>query len=432
MTAAERDIPGAAAVQAPPIRTGAETTTAPAQVAHILVVDDHEGNRKSLSRLLERRGYRVTAVGDGEAALAFVRETVPDLILLDVIMPGLNGWEVLKHIRATHSPSELAIIMATGRDDSEDVVNALSLGANDYVTKPLDFPVVLARIETQIALSASVRRIKALEEGLRARNAELEAANRELAAAAERTRGELELAARVQAGFLPAKPLTIPGFHFAWAYEPCEHLAGDALNYFPLCDGYVGMFVLDVSGHGVGASLLSVAAMRALSPLHSSLLLEGENRPASAASVVEQMNRMFPFDAPAWQFITLFYALLDTRSRELTYVSAGHPAALHLARDGTARPLHTGGAALGFGTVYRECTVQLDRGDRVFIYSDGLTEAMNDREVQFGVERTTQVLQAASNETLQVSLDRLIAAVDAWRNGAPSRDDLSALAFEVA
>lgn len=432
MTAVDRDIPGAAAVQAPPVRAESNATAAPAQAAHILVVDDHDGNRKSLTRLLERSGYRVTAVADGESAMAFVQETVPDLIVLDVIMPGLSGWDVLKRIRATHGPSDLAIIMATARDDSEDVVNALSLGANDYVTKPLDYPVVLARIETQLALSASMRRIKALEEGLRARNAELEEANRELAAAAERTRAELELAARVQSGFLPANPPAIPGFNFAWAYEPCDQLAGDALNYFPLCDGYVGMFVLDVSGHGVGASLLSVAAMRALSPMHSSLLLEGEGRPASATSVVEQMNQMFPFDAPAWQFITLFYALLDTRSRELTYVSAGHPAALHLARDGTARPLETGGAALGFGTEYRERTVRLGRGDRVFIYSDGLTEAMNDHEVQFGVERTTQVLQAAADETLQASLEKLIAAVNEWRNGAASRDDLSALAFEVA
>lgn len=123
---------------------------------HILVVDDNEDNRDLLSRRLARAGYLTSIAADGESALARVYAGGVDLILLDVMMQGMSGLDVLKVIRETHSKIELPIIMATAKSDSEDVVEALGLGANDYVTKPLDFPVVLARVKAQLSLNREV------------------------------------------------------------------------------------------------------------------------------------------------------------------------------------------------------------------------------------------------------------------------------------
>jgi adenylate cyclase len=136
----------------------------------ILVVDDNEMNRDMLSRRLSSRGYTVIVAGDGEAALRLLAASRFDAVLLDVMMPGITGIEVLSRIRASASESDLPVIMVTARDAAEDVVEALRLGANDYVTKPLDFPVVLARLRTQLSSKRQKDEIRRLAEGLEIRN----------------------------------------------------------------------------------------------------------------------------------------------------------------------------------------------------------------------------------------------------------------------
>lgn len=136
----------------------------------ILVVDDNENNRDMLSRRLQRRGYTVEVAENGQEALDQIEKREFDLILLDIMMPVLDGIETLKLIRAKFSMNELPVIMATARNRSDDIVDALQLGANDYVTKPLDFPVVLARTRTQIALKRAHAEIKSLAQELNVRN----------------------------------------------------------------------------------------------------------------------------------------------------------------------------------------------------------------------------------------------------------------------
>src|SRR5262249_54988798 len=162
-----------------------------------------------------------------------------------------------KFLRRVDSLINLPIIMVTAKGESEDMVEALELGANDYVTKPLDLPVVLARIRTQLALKQAAAQVTGLEHKLDERSQELEAAAAAqaaaggVAAADERRRAELEAAARVQRAFLPFLPPSVPGARLAWAFRPCRQLAGDFLSAFPLGDRRLGLCVLDVNGHGV-------------------------------------------------------------------------------------------------------------------------------------------------------------------------------------
>ncbi len=142
----------------------------PVEPAHVLLVDDDEENLKMLSRRLRGHGFTVALASDGEQALRLLDETPFDLVLLDVVMPGMSGLDVLRDLRARHAAADLPVIMATARDDSKDVVAALRLGANDYVTKPLDFPVVLARVATQLTLARAKARISSLALDLEVRN----------------------------------------------------------------------------------------------------------------------------------------------------------------------------------------------------------------------------------------------------------------------
>src|SRR5262249_52003651 len=240
-----------------------------AESSSILIVDDEELNSEGLARRLRGRGFAVTVAKSGREAIELLGGHCFGLVLLDIMMPGMTGLEVLKLLRRVDSLIDLPIIMVTAKGDSEDMVEALELGANDYVTKPLDFPVVLARIRTQLALRRAVSQSTELEQKLDARNRELEATAAKPVAANERLTGDLAVAARVQQAFLPALPPEVPGARFAWTFKPCSHLAGDFLNVFWLDDRHLGLCVLDANGHGVAAALLSVTASHLLARMSS-------------------------------------------------------------------------------------------------------------------------------------------------------------------
>ncbi len=398
-------------------------------------MDDTEGNRDALSRRLQRRGFSVESASDGPEALRLIAEQPFDLVLLDVMMPGMSGLEVLEQVRRDRTPAELPIIMATAKDQSEDIVKALELGANDYVTKPLDFPVVMARVHTQVSLRRSVQQILELEKRLSERNRELETANVKLHEAAERTKKELETAARIQESMLPQALPDLPGLSFAWAFQPCQELAGDSLNVCVFDDGRVGLYILDVSGHGVGASLLAVSATRLLSAFDpDSILLDraggAGKHAASPAAVVTRLDERFLLNPALGQFITIFYAVVSSSRNELTYASAGHPGAIRLRRTSPPEVLDATGPPVGLGEAYEERVVPLQSGDRLYLYTDGVMEAMNLEGEQFGIPRLIHSLERGRNRTLNDSILDLLTELRGWCGGADARDDISLLAFE--
>jgi sigma-B regulation protein RsbU (phosphoserine phosphatase) len=403
--------------------------------AQILVVDDDESNRESLRRRLARHEYLVIAVADGPAALEIIERQTFDLVLLDVMMPGMSGLEVLERVRQHRSHTDLPIIMATAQDKSEDVVIALEKGANDYVTKPLEFAVVLARVRTQLLLKKAVNLATDLEHRLSARNIDLEAANAKLELHARRAAYDLETAAKVQKTFLPSRSPKIKGSSFAWVYEPCQELAGDSLNILQLDEDHVAFYILDVSGHGVAASLHAVAATWLLSEIGfgNSIVMhvqDGAMVPVPPAEVADTLNKRFETNSETGHFMTLFYAVYNTRNQMLTYVSAGHPGAIQIARGKEPCTLHGTGLPIGFGEPYEQQSVRLDSGDRVYLYSDGITEAMNPLSNLFGTERLIRVLRRGQHLGLADVVAAVQTEVRAWQDGEANKDDISILAME--
>jgi phosphoserine phosphatase RsbU/P len=396
------------------------------QTASILVVDDAAANLQVLTGMLKDRGYKTRPVPSGKLALLAARKDPPDLILLDINMPEMNGYEVCQCLKADETLRGIPIIFISALNDNLDKVKAFAVGGVDYITKPFQMEELHARVETHLKL----RRL----------HVELEETNSRLERVNGRMARDLEAAARIQKTFLPCAAPRVPGTEFAWCYQPCDELAGDGLNIIPLGDGKVGLCILDVSGHGVSSALLSVTLCRLLSPPSepSSILIR--DRAAldrleitPPAEVADCLNRLFPFDMATEQFATLMYGVLDVATGDFRHVSAGHPGPLLLPADGPPVILESPGFPIGLAEeAYAERRVHLGAGDRMYLYSDGLPDAMNADGERFGEVRLREAIERYRAEPLRVGLGDLLGEISQWQGAERPQDDSSILAVELA
>ncbi len=258
--------------------------------------------------------------------------------------------------------------------------------------------------------------------------------------ASERMRRDLEAAARVQAALLPRRPPDHERGRFAWVYRPSAQLGGDLLNVFRLDERRIGMYVLDVSGHGVQAALLSVAVARSLSPRpdRSSVVVRaGEDgapdEVVGPAEVARQLNYMYPFESSTRQYMTLVYAVLDELDVTCRFVCAGHPGPIHVRSGGPVLACNAPAIPIGVvpGAEYQETVIRLESGDRLYFYSDGVVEEVNAAGEQFGAQRLESLVTACRDMSLQRSVQQVLDAVITWRGDGRLRDDVSILAAEV-
>ncbi len=396
------------------------------QPASILVVDDTAANLQVLAGMLKERGYKVRPVPSGKLALLAARRDPPDLILLDINMPEMNGYEVCEHLKADDALAGIPVIFISALTEQLDKVKAFAIGGVDYITKPFQMEELHARVETHLKL----RRLQI----------ELEKTNARLAKANDRMSRDLKAAAAIQETFLPREMPRVAGTEFAWIYRPCDELAGDGLNVILLGDSNVGLYVLDVSGHGVAAALLSVTMSRLLSPpsAPSSILVREGGVPKWFAvtppnEVAARLNRLFPYDLATEQFATMVYGTLNAATGEFRYVSAGHPGPVHLPSGADPVILESQGLPIGIGELtYDERTVRLGAGDRLYLYSDGVSEAMSPTGAQFGNGRLLNAIGRARSQPLQEGVAALMMEIERWQGTERPHDDLSMLAVEIS
>jgi phosphoserine phosphatase RsbU/P len=393
--------------------------------ASILVVDDVSANLQVLTGMLKDRGYKVRPVPNGKLALSAARKAPPDLILLDINMPEMSGYEVCQHLKDDESLRGIPVIFISALNENLDKVKAFAIGGVDYITKPFQMEELHARVETHLKL----RRLQV----------QLEESNLRLAEANGRMSRDLKAAARIQQTFLPGEIPRAAGAKFAWFYQPCDELAGDGLNVISLGAGMFGLYVLDVSGHGVASALLSVTLSRLLSAPSepSSILICGGDAAdrcdiTPPAEVAARLNRLFPFDPATEQFATLVYGILNEGTGEFRYVSAGHPGSVYLPAGGDPVILESSGFPIGLADdVYVERSVRLAPGDRLYLYSDGVPEATDRTGVLFGDARLKEAIGRGAPEPLEESIGSLLSEVRRWLGSEKAQDDISVLAVEV-
>lgn len=263
--------------------------------------------------------------------------------------------------------------------------------------------------------------------------------HRQLSEAHQRIKEELALAARIQQARLPKQAPPVRQFEFSWLFDSCEEVAGDMFNFVTLDEHRIGIYILDVSGHGVAAALLSMSLSRSLtaSTDGSSVLIRPDGaafRIASPSEVAEAMNDRFPMNLDTNQYFTLLYGILDTRDNSFRFSRGGHPAPILVSRAGEAEELDVVcGPAIGIvpGSKYEEFTLQLSPGDKLVMYTDGLDEANNASGEEFGVEGIKRSLMAHRNGRLSDSIQRLRQDASAFSEGVNQDDDITIVGLRM-
>lgn len=351
--AARPSLSGATLQAVPPRDESAEPVSIGAQV---LVVDDDAGNRDILVRRLERHGFKVVTAADGLEALALLRAVPVDLVLLDLLLPGLDGYQVLVRVKGDPELRHLPVLMISGLDQESGIARCIEAGADDYLTKPFNSVFLRARI------GACLEK-KRLRDQEQATYRALVASQRQLAA-------ELAEAGSYVASLLPSRLMAGP-IATDWCFESSTQLGGDSFGYHWLDADHFAIYLLDVCGHGVGAALLSVSA---LNVLRSGRLLADHG--ADPGRVLESLNRMFPMETQNQQYFTCWLGVYSRTTGRLAYASAGHPPALLLAASGQRMELRTSAPPVGsFPDVrYRTLEAEVEPGSHLFVFSDGAYE----------------------------------------------------------
>lgn len=254
----------------------------------------------------------------------------------------------------------------------------------------------------------------------------------------DRLRHDLDAAFRMQKSLLPALSSVLPGVRFAWELYPCRTLGGDLLNVVRVDDRHVAFYILDVSGHGVGAAMMSVAVHRLLLPIPGlpggSLGSAGNGAgPVPPAVICRELNARFQLDPRMPQYFTLLYGLLDVPGRTLRFTSAGHCPPVLASPGKPPQALRAPDLPIGLipGASYGETTVRLEPGARLYLYSDGLTEAADPAGDQFGPERLLAAIARSRRESLPSSLRTLLGAMRDWSDGTELADDVTLLGIEL-
>ncbi|MHC1790753.1 MAG: PP2C family protein-serine/threonine phosphatase [Solidesulfovibrio sp.] len=366
----------------------------------VLIVDDETINVETLAWMLKEAGFTPLRAASGPAGRAMAARDKPELIILDIMMPGESGFETCSQLTADPATTDIPIIFISGLDDVENKVRGLKLGAVDYITKPFAREEVLARVKIHIRL----------RQGLRALLAEQAA--------------KLAQIRDAQQAILVA-PEDLPEANFAVRYVPALEAGGDFYDVFPWSDAVMVYFVADISGHDLGASFVT-ASLKAL-------VRQNANPLYSPVETLKNMNSVLTTLLRDGKHLTASLLFLNRPRNRLTVVNAGHPAPILVTGRGEVEQLAVDGDVLGvFEAV--QCG-QIERpvapGDRIFLYTDGLIERFG--QAARGRSQGLDRLLAACRETVRLSLDDAVAAIaKATLDGADRpQDDVVLIGIEV-
>ena len=371
----------------------------------ILLVDDNPLNLQVLMETLQSRKSRLLVAKNGEAALTISRKTHPDLILLDIMMPGMDGYEVIRQLKAEEKTADIPVIFLSALDQTGDKVKGLELGAVDYVTKPFQAEEVLARVDTHLTIHRLRREVQQQKDQLE---------------------HELETVSKVQRNLLPKKLPEIAGLQLTAYYETSRYAGGDYYDVVEIADDRIGILVADAEGHSTPAAVLMA--------MTCALFRSQKQLWDDPGGMIQALNaHLCKVAEPS--FVTGLYMTVDVTQRRVLAARAGHPPPmLYRAASGDVTETNVPGVmVLGFDDFGEVPVAEFDftPGDVILAYTDGLTERFSRSDDIYGEERLLTVLKNHAAGSPQSLREAVVADLTRFADGRPADDDQAFIAFKL-
>jgi sigma-B regulation protein RsbU (phosphoserine phosphatase) len=369
--------------------------------SRILIVDDVRTNVDVLVEAL-RGDYKLNVALNGESALRSIEKTPPDLVLLDIMMPGLDGYEVCRRLRAATATREIPVMFLSALEEVKNKAEGFEVGGNDYLVKPFEVLEVKARVRSLLKAKAYSDAVK------------------------EMLASELRIAREIQLGILPADISAATrgsGVEVHTLLEPAKEVGGDLFEVLRAADGRLVVVIGDVSGKGIPAALFMAVTMTLIRTLGRQF--------QTPAEILQRVNDALAAQNPMNMFVTIFCAVYEPGSGLLTYASAGHPTPM-LVRDShcqvvSCQPAMVAGAFPGLEVFSH--SLHLAVGDLLLFYTDGVTEAFNATGETFGESRLLEELARHPGRTAVQSVAGVLEAVRRHAGEHPQSDDIAMLAL---
>ncbi|MFI3245715.1 MAG: SpoIIE family protein phosphatase [Ferrimonas sp.] len=391
----------------------------------VLLIEDARDVRLVLKASLHRYGYEVlTAEHGGEGLQLLNKHQDIQLVVSDVLMPVLDGHQFCRLVKQKDFGRFVYVILLSSRDDEQEIIQGLGLGADDFLAKQSP----LAELNARMGVGKRIIEL----------NNELNCQNEKLNLAYDQIKKDLMVAAEMHSNLLPSQK-SLSGVQFSWICNCCAFLGGDMFDYQRLDEQTVAFYLLDVSGHGIPSALLSFTLKYALSPSYkgNSLLKRYIPTPPhyeilQPVEVVAKLNERFMAPGSSSQYFTMIYALLDTHSGQVTICQAGHPGLLHQQNGKEILERSQNGFPVGMlpDAEYEQFHFQLAHGDRLFLFSDGVTECFNQQKEEFGTERLVETLMQCHKLPLEQQVTEVNQRLINWNQSEQFDDDVSLLAIE--
>ena len=383
--------------------------------AKILVVDDEPQNIRLLQIRLQADGYTVLSASSGQEALELVQAEVPDLILLDIMMPGMNGFEVCQQIRAEEATQFIPVVMVTALSEKEDRIRAIEAGGDDFISKPFDSYEVLARVRSLV-------RIKRYHDAL-------EQANRELKIHNERMDKELQMASEIQDSLMPQGITDLLGFRIVSHYTPAVVVGGDFFDLWEVERGRLGVFISDVMGHGVSAAFITVF----IKTIVEEMITQTDDPGRLLKELNTRFNKMI--SSQQYMFATAFCAVIDRSNETLHYANAGHPFPFLVQRQrNVCKPIGDQSTGKGLGllpdSTYQTHHYPFTPSDGLFLYTDGAYELQNSQGEEFTPQGIQEVIMQQITQPAPVLVETVLNTTDRFSDGRPKDDDITIVAID--